>query len=148
MHAVKSPPSDPPLHDWVVDNLPSLEAAFDRFDFLKLKHRGLLGMRQVLERSGMIEELESDYVPIDFSETHCRQCGRELFWALPGKTTREEIVGYAELIGDEQIKADQWIHPGVYCPKGCTFVMYNIRPSLSGDECVSEHQDDGEPIEG
>ncbi|MEZ4409575.1 MAG: hypothetical protein R3A52_24350 [Polyangiales bacterium] len=31
------------------------------------------------------------------------------------------------LPGWESIVRDGWIHPGRYCPNGCTMVMMNIR---------------------
>ncbi|QDV30841.1 hypothetical protein Spb1_27760 [Planctopirus ephydatiae] len=133
-NAVKKPPAVPPLREWVNSNLGSLSSAFDRRDFLTIKYRGLIGAYTVLERLGLIEHRDRTFDPLDFNQTHCDYCGGELFWALPGRTTRAEIVAYAELIGDEQLKADQWIHPGVYCANGCTFRMFNIAPREPGGD--------------
>jgi hypothetical protein len=60
----------------------------------------------------------------DDGDTHCRFCGAELFWAIPGKTTREEIVAYAQRVGRDDIRRDTWIHPGVYCLNGCVFALH------------------------
>jgi hypothetical protein len=143
--AVLNPPPDPPLSDWVAANLDSLEAAFDRCDFLKLKHRGLGGARSVLERVGRLAPLDLSYGTLDFNEKLCRYCGAALFWALPGKTTRADIVRFAQLIGDKEIESDGWVHPGVYCPNGCTMSLFNIAPRESGDEPYPWMQDGGFP---
>ncbi|QDT63100.1 hypothetical protein [Calycomorphotria hydatis] len=118
--------TDHRLRDWVESNLNSLETNFDRGHYLKLKHQGLIGARGVLEELGRIEPVDLNNVEIEQSEKHCRYCGADLFWALPGQTSASEISAFGELIGDEEIKSSGWIHPGVYCPNRCTFVMYNF----------------------
>lgn len=141
--AIENPPSTPSIHVWIAANLDSLESTFDRRDFLKFKHRGLIGARDVLERLNVIETTDISNDPIDFDEKHCRHCGGDLFWALAGKTTKEEIVGYANLIGSEEIANDEWIHPGVYCSNGCTFRMFNIAKREPGDAPHPWIQEDG-----
>jgi len=61
-----------------------------------------------------------------FKQKNCLDCGAALFWALPGQVSRDDIVEFAKLIGNAQIAADGWIHPGVYCPNGCTTRLFNF----------------------
>jgi len=56
----------------------------------------------------------------------CAKCGATLFFAIPGLTTGEGIAEFARQCGDSQVASDRWIHPGVYCPNGCGFVMVNL----------------------
>lgn len=57
----------------------------------------------------------------------CAQCGEQLFYVVPGRTTEAEIRLFLQskgkFAGDEQF---QWMHPGVYCPNDCFFVMVNL----------------------
>jgi len=138
-YIVENPTPERPLRDWVGENLTNIEAFLDRRDYLKLKRRGLIGALSVLERHGKIEPTEFESTPIDYSEKHCRYCGNDLFWVLPGKTSRDDIIEYAQRIGDEQIAADAWIHPGVYCPNGCTFVLFNIARNSDPETTSSEN---------
>ena len=124
-NAILNPPSSPPLTEWIAANHISLEHAFERGDFLRLKHRGMAGAIVLLERFGLIDAPEMAST-VDFGEQNCAHCGAELFWALPGETSRDEIVRFAELIGSDQIASDAWIHPGVYCQNGCTARLFNF----------------------
>lgn len=59
----------------------------------------------------------------------CRHCGLPLFFAIPGQTTPEEIMDFgnkATIPNMEEIARTRWIHPGVYCPRGCFFVMVDF----------------------
>ncbi len=123
-NAILNPPSSPALSKWIAANQTLLEHAFERADFLRLKHRGLAGAIVVLERFGRID---ADLArTVDFDEQYCLYCGAELFWALPGETSRDDIIRFAKLIGNDQIAADGWIHPGVYCQNGCTTRLFNF----------------------
>lgn len=110
---------------WWSRNEDLVRSLFSREHYLKLKFRKLDAARQILVDHGLIDEHELAYHYPSFAETHCRTCGHELFWAIPKQTTRAQIVAYAKLIGSTEIERDGWIHPGVYCPNGCTLVMYN-----------------------
>jgi len=96
-----------------------------------LKFRKIDAARQILVDLGLLAEHELDYHSPNFGDTHCRTCGHELFWAIPNQTTREDIVAYGKLIGSAEIESDGWIHPGVYCPNGCTFAMHNYGSSIN-----------------
>ncbi len=113
--------------EWWSRNEDVVRSLFSRGHYLKLKFRKLDAARQILVDRGLIDghAHEHDYRYPSIADTHCRTCGHELFWAIPKKTTRAEIVAYAKLIGSIEIERDGWIHPGVYCPNGCTLVMYN-----------------------
>ncbi|MGI9465945.1 MAG: hypothetical protein ACR2OA_02350 [Rubripirellula sp.] len=123
--AIQNPPSVPPLSEWIIVNDTSLQNAFEQIDFLRLKHRGLTGVIAVLEKFECINQSDLNS-RTDFDQKSCIWCGSDLFWALPGKTTRIEIIEFGKLTGNQQIIDDGWIHPGVYCPNGCTTRMFNF----------------------
>ena len=63
----------------------------------------------------------------------CPQCGALLFNAVPGVTTREEIIEFVSstrIFGDNPDAADGWIHPGLYCPNGCTWIRADYQVHL------------------
>lgn len=124
-NAILNPPSSPPLSEWIAANHQSLEQVFDRADFLRLKHRGMAGVIFVLERFGRLDDSDTSD-SLSFDEQNCRYCGADLFWALPGQTSRDEIIRFAKLLGNDRIAADGWIHPGVYCRNGCTTRLFNF----------------------
>lgn len=125
--AVTQPGSVEPWADWWSVNNETVRASFDRRDYLKLKFRKLIAAREILERLGRIKPKDDDFVGTDFNATHCKVCGERLFWAIPGETTKDQIVDFAERMGWEQIRKDAWIHPGVYCPNGCTYALHEYR---------------------
>lgn len=61
--------------------------------------------------------------------THCRECGSPLFFAVPGLTSESELIEFvtqAAMANKETILRDKWIHPGVYCPNGCGYVLAHL----------------------
>lgn len=105
---------------WWREHSSEVEAECDRFTFLSLKHRGFVGAMSVLGRSGISFRAVTGF---------CRHCGSPLFTAMPGKTSKQEIRAFAEssrLPGWESIVRDEWIHPGQYCPSGCTTILWNL----------------------
>ena len=122
---ISDPRNAEPWPDWWQRNSELVRSVFSREDYLKLKFRKLNAARRILVDRGLLAETELDYRSPNFGDTHCHFCGHELFWAIPGKTTPDEIVAFAKLTGATEIERDRWIHPGVYCPKGCVFVMHN-----------------------
>lgn len=58
----------------------------------------------------------------------CDVCGKPLFMAIPHKTSREVIRSFLETCTflkpeeRQQMLEEGWIHPGTYCPNGCTNV--------------------------
>ena len=126
---VDDPKSVQTWQEWWSENCDLVKSLFPRDQYLKLKFRRIVAVRQILIERGLLEDDGSDALYPQMGDTHCNVCGTELFWALPGKTTPDEISAYAELIGNEQLKTDRWIHPGVYCPNNCTCVLFNIAPN-------------------
>jgi hypothetical protein len=57
---VADPASVPPWSEWWAENVGLVETVFPLADYVRLKHRRLLGARQILQRLG---ELPADYVP-------------------------------------------------------------------------------------
>ena len=128
--------------EWWARNEDVVRSLFSREQYLKLKYRKLYAARQILADRGMIDERQFDYSYPNFGDTHCRTCGHALFWAIPKQTTRADIVAYAKLIGSAEIERDGWIHPGVYCPNGCTFVMHNYGNSINWGDVAEDTMND------
>ena len=123
---VADPKSVEPWPDWWLKNCDRVQTLFPRDEYLKLKHRKLAAIPQILIDRGLLDPDAGFHRSPIMGDTHCNVCGTELFWAIPGTTTPEQFDAYADLIGDEQLKRGRWIHPGVYCPNQCTFVMFNM----------------------
>ncbi|BBP82704.1 hypothetical protein PHLH8_23460 [Pseudomonas sp. Pc102] len=108
------------LGAWFAENSSEVEAAFGRATYLRISQRGFKGLGQALE------QLEIEF---HRSDIHCQACGEPQFVALPGKTTREEIIEFArrcKLKGARELEESGWIHPGQYCPNGCTLMLYSL----------------------
>lgn len=88
------------------------------------QHRGL--ERREAMKQALIATREVRDQPVQNSRelTFCPRCGAKLFFALPGKTTREEIVEFLSLIHPGT--HEDWVHPGCYCPNGCFTALYNM----------------------
>ncbi len=71
--AIAEPLSVPPWSEWWAANVGKAEAAFPLVDYVRLKHRKLLGAQQILQFAG---ELPANYQPPSsrFSGS-CGQCG-------------------------------------------------------------------------
>lgn len=123
--AVEHPDTVVPWDQWWLDHSEDVRRCFARADYLKLKFHKLTAARDILVRERRVVLDERRVHPLD--QTHCLVCGQLLFKALPHVTTREEIVEFSNRIGRADLARDQWIHPGVYCPNGCTSVMLNFR---------------------
>ncbi len=71
--AVHEPLSVPPWSEWWAENAWLVERAFSLVDFVRLRHRRLLGARQILQRRG---ELPQGFEPPSFTQTgSCESCG-------------------------------------------------------------------------
>jgi hypothetical protein len=74
--AVLEPGSVPPWSEWWGANGGMVERTFPLFDFVRLKHRRLLGARQMLQIRG---ELPKEFVPPGFRVTgSCGDCGERM----------------------------------------------------------------------
>lgn len=71
--AVHDPLSVPPWSEWWAEKAGLVEGVFSLVDFVRLRHRRLLGARQILQRRG---ELPEGFEPPSFTETgSCEACG-------------------------------------------------------------------------
>lgn len=60
----------------------------------------------------------------------CPTCHEKIFKVVPGETTQAEIIEFAresKLPNAKRIVEERWIHPGEYCPNGCTQILINYR---------------------
>lgn len=76
--------------------------------------------------------------PMRPGEWLCPKCRGKIFSAVPGKTTPEEIIEFvrqSDIFKDNPDAQDGWIHPGIYCPKGCIQILadYSISPTVPFD---------------
>lgn len=80
--AIANPASVPPWSEWWAVNSQLVERVFPLVDYVRLKHRRLLGARQILQNAG---ELPKDYRPRSPLLTgSCGQCGeRTTFHSCP-----------------------------------------------------------------
>lgn len=71
--AIAKPLTVPPWSEWWTQNSQLVERVFSRHDVARLRHRRLLGARQILQARG---ELPEDYQPHDALFTgSCSECG-------------------------------------------------------------------------
>jgi hypothetical protein len=71
--AVTDPNGVPPWSEWWAENEPLAQSVFSIVDYVRLKHRRLLGARQILQRLG---EIPQDFVPPHPKLTgSCGNCG-------------------------------------------------------------------------
>jgi hypothetical protein len=133
--AIEHPGTVPIWTVWWKEHAEEVRKHFNRTDYLRLKVYKLVAARGILERLGILPHDPTwgcEDIPHLLSSSRCRVCGEVLFKAMPGTTTPDEIRAFAERIGDEVIRRDGWIHPGFYCPNGCTRVLVNIRRLRNG----------------
>jgi hypothetical protein len=94
-------------------------------------------LRKRFEEAGAAVEVRHDPATVDRwirpglsrDNIHCAKCGSRLFRAVPGEVTGSEIAEFARgsrIDPTGEVARSGWIHPGVYCPKGCGFVMVNL----------------------
>ncbi len=74
--AIADPARVPPWSEWWAANASRVEEIFPLVDFVRLKHRRLLGARQILQYMG---ELPADYAPPSPLLTgSCGVCGERV----------------------------------------------------------------------
>ena len=79
------------------------------------------------------------------AEKQCDVCNAVMFEAEPFKTTQQEIIEFAQQSslpdGEKQaIIQSRLIHPGCYCPNGCSTIFNDgpiPLPSMSLDESIA-----------
>lgn len=62
------------------------------------------------------------------TDRRCDVCNAILFEAEPFKTTQQEIVEFVQRSSlsasqKQAVIESRWIHPGYYCPNGCTTIL-------------------------
>lgn len=81
-------------------------------------------------RAMPLEHIPQDWAAgISDDRVHCRQCGAALFYAVPGVTSENELIDFAThsaIANKATVLKDKWIHPGVYCPQGCAYVLAHL----------------------
>ena len=85
-------------------------------------------MKQVLMATRSARE---DSMPnnLAIDASHCPRCGEPLFRAMPGETSRDEVVAFlstAKIFEGMPPEDPPWIHPGLYCPNGCVQQLWNL----------------------
>jgi len=110
---------------WWQENASLIEENEGRTRYLKVKLYWREGACQILDRHA---------IPYHMNETlnwsRCTECGEPLFAVVPHQTTQAEIIEFARtanFLDVEQIERDPWMHPGVFCPNGCTAVLMTYR---------------------
>jgi len=74
--AIHEPASVAPWSEWWAANVGLVERSFPLVDYVRLKHRRLLGARQILQYLG---ELPADYAPPGHGVTgSCPECGERV----------------------------------------------------------------------
>jgi hypothetical protein len=79
--AVKTAEPVPSWSEWWTSHEEAVAASFSLVDYVRLKHRRLLGARQILQRIG---ELPESFVPPDPAVSgRCFQCGEQVVAESP-----------------------------------------------------------------
>lgn len=116
------------LREWPIwwrENAHIIEEFEGRTRFLKIKLGWREGACQILEHHGIPYKINEE-----INWNRCQECGEPLFQAIPHRTTKDQIREFARnsnLPDKEQIELDEWIHPGTYCPNGCTTILVTFR---------------------
>lgn len=105
--AIERPGSVSPWAVWWAANEGKVRQAFPHEDYLRLKHRKLLGAATLLERTGWKAPEPPDPLRTGF----CTVCGEPAL---------DEIAG----LGGGTLR----------CPNGCFATVYDCRPQLFQDE--------------
>ena len=108
---------------WWQENARLIEEIEGRTRYLKIKQEWREGACQILAHHGITFQIEEGV-----NWDRCKHCGEPLFHARPQETTKEQIREFARtsnLPAKDQIEQGGWIHPGIYCPNGCTALGIN-----------------------
>jgi hypothetical protein len=106
---------------WWKENGHLIEESEGRTRYLKIKLEWREGACQILEHYGISYKLNEK-----INWNRCKECGEPLFSVIPHSTTKEQIKEFARKSNwpnKEQIEQNESIHPGIYCPNGCTAVL-------------------------
>nr|WP_320166015.1 hypothetical protein [uncultured Methylophaga sp.] len=59
---------------------------------------------------------------------NCKKCGEPIFEVTPKNTATQDIIDFAKsapFFKGTDVEKEGWIHPGRYCPNGCTQMLRN-----------------------
>jgi hypothetical protein len=110
---------------WWHDNASLIEVHEGRTCYLKIKLQWLEGACEILEHHSITYKLDASA-----NWDRCKECGEPLFHAIPKATTKEEIMEFARnsnLPDKARIEKEGYIHPGTFCPNGCTATLITYR---------------------
>ncbi|MFZ6027281.1 MAG: hypothetical protein ACOYYS_06170 [Chloroflexota bacterium] len=116
------------LREWPVwwqGVAPLIEKDEGRTRYLKIKYQWFEGACQILERHHIPYQ-----VNVAVNWNRCKTCGEPLFAVIPHVTTKEQIQEFARnsnLPDKENVERNGWIHPGTFCPNGCTALLASYR---------------------
>jgi hypothetical protein len=122
---------DKDLHEWPAwwrDNASLIEEHEGRTRFLKIKLLWREGACHILEHHGITYKLNESA-----NWDRCKECGEPLFHAIPQATTKEEIMEFARnsnLPDKAKIEKEGYIHPGTFCPNGCTVLLVTYQDDI------------------
>lgn len=79
------------------------------------------------------------------SEKRCEKCNSVIFEVEPFKTTQQAIIEFAQRSSlpeyeKKSIIQSKWMHPGYYCPNGCSTTLVDgplPLPSMTPNESIS-----------
>ena len=106
-------------------------------------HRGLErkeAMKRALEATRLQRDLEGRPNNLAMDAAHCPTCGEKIFIALPGRTTKAELIefaSHAKICQGSPIAEEAWIHPGRYCPNGCIEELWELAAKKSEPDVAS-----------
>jgi hypothetical protein len=123
---IEQPESVRPWSEWWAEHDDLVRQSFDYNDYIRLKFRRLDAAWALLERLGRpaIESPQGNWL----DRTFCPHCGERLMKFVPGsQLTKEEVVAFGHRAGIEQCQQGYWLHPGVYCPLRCVWIMMEFR---------------------
>ena len=106
---------------WWQENAHRIEENEGRTRYLKIKLEWQEGACQILDIHDVAYKLNET-----INWDRCKKCGEPLFHARPLQTTKEQIKEFARnsnLLDKESIEREGWIHPGTFCPNGCTELL-------------------------
>jgi len=106
---------------WWQANEHSIAENEGRTRYLKIKLYWQNGALQILDHHGIAYKFNEEV-----NWARCKECGEPLFIVIPHETTKEQIKKFLQdsnLGNPNDTEQEAWLHPGVYCPKGCTLVL-------------------------
>lgn len=86
------------------------------------------------DQDGGINSATQENSPMPFNGDKCVSCESTIFMIVPGKTSKQEISQFAKASQAWKENPDAlagYMHPGIYCPKGCFSILLESSPKES-----------------